>query len=128
MKRYSASQANRLLPLLQSVAREIRRLRKERMEVTLLVQDLEQAQRISPEGFDRALGDAYARLAQVAEGFRRCVHELFRLGVYLQKTSPVVLRIPGVFHGRQVTFSWEEGQSQVELLAHTTDLPGGPGE
>ena len=98
------------------------------MEVSLLVQDLEQANRISPEGFDQALGDAYARLAEVAEGFRRCVHELFRLGVYLQRTSPVILQIPGVFQGRQVTFSWEEGEPKVRLMAHSPDLPGLPGE
>ncbi len=128
MKRYSASQANRLLPLLQSVAREIRQLRKERMEASLLVQDLEQANRISPEGFEDALGDAYARLAQAAEGFRRCVHELFRLGVYLQRTNPVILQIPGIFQGRRVVFSWEEGDTQVKLPAHSTDLPGGTAE
>ncbi len=128
MKRYSASQANRLLPLLRSVARELRQLRAERLEISLLVHDLEQAGRISPEGFDKALGDAYARLAQVTEGFRRCVHELFRLGVTLQRTNPVTLQIPGVFQGRKVTFSWEEGESKVRLLAHSTDLPGIPGE
>ena len=128
MKRYSASQANRLLPLLRSVAREIGQLRKERREVTLLIQDLEEAGRLSPEGFDQALGDAYARLSRTAEGFRRCVQELFRLGVYLRKTHPVVLQIPGLFQGKKVTFSWEEGESQVSLLAFSPDLPPSPEE
>lgn len=116
MERYTSSQAHQMLTLLGSVAREIRELRELRRELRGLLDDIEQADRISPEGFTEARLDIQTRLAEVSEANRRCLHELFRLGVYLHGTQPLVFHIPGLSRNRNVVFVWMEGQDTLQIL------------
>ena len=117
MERYSASQALRLLPLLRSIVQEIKNLREERQETAILIEELEQASSLSPEGFSEAIFDARNRLAEIAESLRRCIHELFRLGVYMQNTRPFVIHIPGISRGKKVVFRWSESSREIEVLS-----------
>ncbi len=114
-RRRNLEEAQALMPLLRSVALEIRDrririalLRAERREIVQV------AARQSPEGFTRVLQDLDLEIETQDRAIESCIRELRGIGLRVPSIQPLIIHIPGTSEGRRVTFCWEEGVHALE--------------
>lgn len=107
--RKNLAEAKALIPLLRSIANEVRerRLRLARHE------SLRQSFLTAPtgEGFVTALEDLDSAIRNENRGIEIALAELDGLGLNVQSTRPFIVHIPGRTPGGDVVFSWEETPS-----------------
>ena len=119
-KSYTLKLANELLPLLQSIAAEVRSLRTERRELDRMVKELEEEdQTNTPEGVESSLTEAQFRLRELTWQLRRCEQEAQALGLTVQNMNPFTIHIPGQTRSGELVFCWEEGE---RTIAHGHEL------
>jgi hypothetical protein len=117
MKRtYTLPEANRVLRLVQSIARELIERRNDRRALARKRDQLEAAE--TPEGLRQELAELDARIWEHDDGMRRCKNELEELGMTILRPNPLTVHIPGRNRlGRgtpqEVVFCWQEGEDAV---------------
>ena len=118
--RKNLAEAKALIPLLRSIANEVRerRLHLARHEA------LRQAFLSSPtnEGFVTALEDLDTEIRNENRGIEYALAELDGLGLNVQSTRPFIVHIPGRTPGGDVVFSWEENQAGA-TFRETEEVP-----
>lgn len=110
-KRMNLAQAKALIPLLRSIANEVRErsLRVKRHEALRT----NFATTPSPEGFITAIDDLDTAIRIESRAIEGALSELGRLGLEIQSTAPFVVHIPGRTPGGDVVFSWEAGSASA---------------
>ena len=111
--RKNLAQAKALIPLLRSIANEVRERRLRLARYAALIRLLRNAQ--SNEGFVSAIADIESAIRTENRGLESAVAEIERLGLTVQSTGPVVVHIPGRTPGGDVIFSWEDNQAGALL-------------
>ena len=102
--RYEKDDANRLLPLLESIGREL-----EERTAKLAVLELELvAQGNAPDG-DPVVSDLVAQIAAHRKGLRQCRSELEKLGCSVLGTEPLTFRIPVQDDSGRKSLVWQTG-------------------
>lgn len=112
MKRiYSLPEANQVLPLVRSIAREFveRRLLKRSLDRER--EQLETAR--TPEGLRGELSELDVRIGDQEEAMTHCRKELEGMGMTVLRTNPLTVHIPGHSRSGPVVFCWEEGEDSV---------------
>jgi hypothetical protein len=109
--RYTLEQANQLLPLLESIAQEIRERRDEQRKLARLRDDLELSR--TPEGLGRSLEEIGTRLHELQVGLRTALTELESLGVTILRLKPLTVHVPGVTQDGDIVFCWQAGETQI---------------
>ena len=123
---YTLKLANGLVPLLQSIAQEVRALRTERRELDRMVRELErEEQSHTPEGVESSLTEAQFRLREIAWQLRRCEQEIQGLGLTVQNLNPFTVHIPGLTRSGELVFCWEEAD-RVVSFGHEVGEEGEP--
>ena len=105
--RYAPKRARELLPLLQSIGREISE-RTEALETLESEIARSESQVLSEQDRDR-LHELVAEAAAHRRGLRLARLELERLGCSVVGTSPLTFRIPGRVGLRDRSFVWRTG-------------------
>jgi hypothetical protein len=103
--------ANRLLPLLRSIAAEVDERRTERRRLNRLREELESAQ--TPEGTAQALDAIDAQLAENAAAVRVALAEFEQLGLTVLRSAPLTIHIPGRTQRGPVVFCWQSGEEGI---------------
>ncbi|MBK8979250.1 MAG: DUF2203 family protein [Planctomycetes bacterium] len=109
--RYSLEEANRLLPLLESIATEIRERRDEQRRLARLRDELESSR--TPEGLDKSLAELDARLMELQLGLREALGELEALGVSILRLKPLTVHIPGRTQHGDIVYCWQVGEGRI---------------
>ena len=108
---YTLAQANKLLPLVQSIVSEIIERRTERRALKKMIDGLEAAW--SPEGLCLSLSDLDAQLAAADAGIEHSRHELEQLGLVIMRMNPVTIHFPGTSRNERLVFCWQENERGV---------------
>lgn len=108
---FTLDDANRLLPLLSSIAAEIEERRAERRRLTRLHEELDAAH--SPEGVSQAIEDAEAQLFDNRSAIDAALRELEALGLSVLRTSPLTVHIPGRTQRGPIVFCWQPGEDRI---------------
>lgn len=111
MKTYTLAEANKALPLVQAIAREVLERRRERRDALRQIRELEQA--TSPEGLCQSLSELDAHLYQAEEGLRNAKREYESLGLTVLRLNPVTIHFPGRTRTESLVFCWQEGEDGV---------------
>ena len=109
--RFTLDQANELLPLLRSIATEIRERRAEQRELSRTRDGLEAAR--TPEGLDASLDDLEFRLRETRAGVRLAVGEIEALGGHVLRLTPLTVHIPGTTRRGDLVFCWQDGEERI---------------
>ena len=109
--RYNLADANRLLPLLRSIAAEIEERRAERRRLTRLRDELESA--ATPEGFSRALVEVDTQQSEHRHAIDVALHEFEGLGLSILRTNPLTVHIPGDTQRGPIVFCWQHGEEHI---------------
>ncbi len=109
--RYSLADANRLLPLLRAIALEIEDRRKERRELTRMLDELKAAQ--TPEGLDDSVAETEAELFRNREASNAALAEFERLGLTVLRSAPLTIHIPGRTQRGPLVFCWQAGEDGI---------------
>jgi len=104
-------QAERLLPLLKSIAREVR----DRKAAISFLEGRIESLKLSPNLHAEDLRLAEATLATERRALRHAEEELERLGCRLEEGDPERIVVGGP--GQSYTFSWKLGDTQIHRLA-----------
>ena len=111
---YTLKLANELLPLLHSIAAEVRALRTERRELDRMVKELEDEEGArTSEGVESSLTEAQFRLRELNWQLRCCEQEVQTLGLTVQNMNPFTIHIPGQTRSGELVFCWEEGEGAI---------------
>ena len=110
--RYTLAEANRMLPLLRSIAAEIEERRAERRRLSRLHEELEVAH--TPEGVRDALDEIDARLFDNRNAEDAALHEFEKLGLRILRTTPLTLHIPGMTQRGPIVFCWQDREDRIE--------------
>lgn len=112
MKRiYSLPEANRVLPLVRAIARELIERRTQRRTLNRERELLERAQ--TPEGLRSELAELDIRISDHDNAMANCRREIEGMGMSVLRTNPLTIHIPGHSRTGQVVFCWEEGEETV---------------
>ena len=109
--RFSLQEVNDLLPLVQSIGREIVERRTVRRNLVRTRQRLEGAN--TPEGLIQAISDLDARIFEQDEAIDWAARELENLGLTVLRTYPLTVHFPGQTRMGPVVFCWEEDEERV---------------
>ncbi len=109
--RYTLDEANRLLPLVSSIAQEITDRRDEKRRMRRMRSELEEAR--TQEGLDAAIAETDARIFELEIGMKHSRKELEALGLHILRTFPLTIHIPGHTQPGPLVFCWQEGESKV---------------
>ena len=109
--RYTLADANRLLPLLRSIAAEIEERRAERRRLTRLREELESAP--TPEGVTHALTELDALLFENRTATDSSLKEFEELGLSILRTHPLTVHIPGRTRRGPIVFCWQIGENRI---------------
>jgi len=114
IQNYDRERATKLLPLLHSIASEIR----ERTTATAHLQ--EEIHRLSATLAGRRtyrdrIRDLREQLSKHEYGLRRVVHEIEELGCTIEPADPLTIRIPGTTNRPHHAYTWRAGDTQIEL-------------
>lgn len=110
MLHYTLSEANAILPLVKTIARELAERRGERQRVMRLREELEAA--VTPEGLGEALAEADGELQGHTDAMRRAREELEGLGLSVLRVNPLTVHFPGRAPS-SVVFCWMEGDDVI---------------
>jgi len=116
-KAYDRIHANQLLPLLESISREI-------TERGRRIQELELQAAALTDTREERFFDAQAELATHKREVRLAERELDQLGCVVDDREPTSIIIPGTDGKLTRGFRWEMGRSTVRRLASDTGVPG----
>jgi len=106
--RMDHTEAKSLLPLLRSIAREVRERRSEIQRLEALREELDYASLTSPEGFAATLQDLDNELRLHQRCLDLAICELYALGLEVPSVEPLTVHIPGTSNGSKVVFYWQE--------------------
>lgn len=113
-KRYSAAEANAMLPLLRSIVADIcevfRDVTARRVDLHRLVRNRERG---SGSQYDDEVAESRADLQEEYDKIWKYREELEALGVILRQPEQGVIEFPGRLAGSDVYFSWQLGESEV---------------
>lgn len=108
---YNLADANRLLPLLRSIAAEVDERRADRRRLSKLREELESAH--TPEGMRSALSELDAQLFENGIATETALHEFELLGLSILRTSPLTVHIPGQTQRGPIVFCWQSGEDRI---------------
>jgi hypothetical protein len=112
MKRvYSLPEANQVLPLVRSVAKEFVERRQLKRTLHRQREQLENAN--TPEGLRSELAELDIRISDQDEALASCRREIEDMGMSVLRTNPLTVHIPGQSRSGPVVFCWEEGEDSV---------------
>ena len=109
--RFSLQEASSMLPLVQSIARELVERRAQRWELVRSRRLLEESP--SPEGLVQALSDLDAQILAHTEAIDGAQAELEHLGLTILRLNPLTIHFPGQTKTGEVVFCWQEGEESV---------------
>lgn len=108
---YTLDEANRLLPLVSAIAREITERRDEKRQTQRMRSELEQAR--TNEGVGIAVSDLDSRIFELEIGMKNSRRELKALGLHILRSFPLTIHIPGHTQPGPLVFCWQEGETKV---------------
>ena len=108
---YTLPEANRVLPLLASIAKEFVERRALRRSLHREREQLETAR--TPEGLRGELSELDIRISDQDDGLATCRREIEDMGMSVLRTNPLTVHIPGQSRSGPVVFCWEEGENTV---------------
>jgi hypothetical protein len=108
---YTLAEANRLVPLLRSIAGEIVERRAEKRLLRRLREQLGTAR--TPEGLRTAVQAIDSRLTGLDAGISTARHEFEELGLEVLRMSPLTIHIPGRTLDGPVVFCWQIDEDEV---------------
>lgn len=111
-KTYDRRHANRLLPLLGAIGREIEERTQALAATEERIRALESARRTTSTANE--LQRLTAEAATHRRGIRLAKKELDRLGCSVLGTAPLTFRIPGRVGEAQRSFVWQTGDPVLE--------------
>ncbi|MGE0143895.1 MAG: DUF2203 family protein [Planctomycetota bacterium] len=109
--RYTLAEANRLLPLLRSIAAEIEERRSERRELTRMLDELNASH--TPEGLGDSVREIEALLFRNREATDAALAEFEHLGLTVLRVSPLTIHIPGRTQRGPLVFCWQFGEESI---------------
>ena len=109
--RYNLADANRLLPLLRAIAMEIEDRRRERRELTRMLDELKASQ--TPEGLDESIAELDSELFLNREATNAALAEFERLGLTVLRSAPLTIHIPGRTQRGPLVFCWQAGEDGI---------------
>lgn len=110
-QRYSLAEAERMLPLIRSIAAEIAERHRHRQELHARRNELENAS--TPESLSVAIADLTAGAFDQSEGIRGSIDELVELGLTVLRLNPVTIHIPGRSISGPLVFCWQIGDPGI---------------
>jgi len=108
---YTLAEANRLLPLVAAIGRELIDRRDEHRDLERLHLQLEQSR--TDEGVSAAIYDLDSRLFELELGLKQTRKEFAYLGLHILRSTPLTVHIPGHTQRGPLVFCWQEGETRV---------------
>jgi hypothetical protein len=122
-KYFTVAEANRTLPLVRAIVRDISELAHELLERRERLNRLRPNDRFSlSDAHDEELQQVQAELERGQEKMEEYVRELRQLGVELKDYLTGLIDFPSVMNGRVVYLCWRLGEPEV---AHWHELEAG---
>jgi hypothetical protein len=122
-KYFTVAEANRTLPLVRAIVRDISELAHELLERRERLNRLRPNDRFSlSDAHDEEMQQVQAELERGQAKMEEYVHELRRLGVELKDYLTGLIDFPSVMNGRVVYLCWRLGEPEV---AHWHELEAG---
>ncbi|HMQ21836.1 MAG TPA: DUF2203 family protein [Planctomycetota bacterium] len=112
-ERKNLAEAKALIPILRSIANEVRERRLRLARYAAMMRLMRQSP--SSEGFVSSLEDLESAIRAENRGLESALSEIDKLGLSVQSTGPFVVHIPGRTPGGDVIFSWEDNQAGALL-------------
>ncbi|MCA8942665.1 MAG: DUF2203 family protein [Planctomycetes bacterium] len=111
-QRYTLAEAERMIPLITSIAQEIAERHRIRQELHRRRSELEAE--VTPEGLSTAIADLTTEAFEQSEGIRRAIDELVGLGLTVLRLNPVTIHIPGRSVSGPLVFCWQSGDAGID--------------
>ncbi|MEO0480151.1 MAG: DUF2203 family protein [Planctomycetota bacterium] len=110
-KTYNLQEANSVVPLLTSIAREVEERRSELRQLRRDLRNLSSAS--TPEGLDSSIADLEIRLRECEAGFRESLAEVEELGGHVLRLQPLTVHLNGRTKTGKVVFCWQVGETGI---------------
>jgi hypothetical protein len=116
--------ANRMLPLLRQIVRDImthwEQIISKRTELECLEKEIQTATpRTTEAERARAIGDLKADLNYLIDKINSYIREVEELGCFVEEFRRGIINFPSLFHGRKVFLCWKPDETDV---AHWHEL------
>lgn len=109
--RYNLADANHLLPLLRAIAAEIEDRRRERRELTRMLDELRSSH--TPEGLEDSIAELESELFRNGEATNDALSEFEHLGLTVLRSAPLTIHIPGRTQRGPLVFCWQAGEEGI---------------